>query len=159
MGIYVKFPMTTHQIWSCYVTLASNSDNLYFSPNSILNFRKVTKFRVNWLKNKKLQAKNKLGGLENNPPPSAYRVKARSSIDPIRRLGKLEAFTSRFIFQHYKDNRCCSLDLDRLAQLCSLPVGPANGNLICLSPFFSLAVLLFNFLFLFSIHNQNQHPL
>ena len=39
MGIYVKFTITTHQIWSCYVTLASNSENFYFSPNSILNFK------------------------------------------------------------------------------------------------------------------------
>ena len=72
MGIYVKFTKTTHQIWSCHVTLASNSENFYFSPNSILNFRKVTKFGGNWLKNKKLQAKNKLR-VENTP--SAYRVK------------------------------------------------------------------------------------
>ena len=61
MGIYVKFIITTHQIWSCHVTLASNYENFYFSPNSILNFRKFTKFGGNWLKKKKLQAKNKLG--------------------------------------------------------------------------------------------------
>ena len=36
MGIYVKFTKTTHQIWSCHVTLASNSENFYLSPNSIL---------------------------------------------------------------------------------------------------------------------------
>ena len=52
MGIYVKFTKTTHQIWSCHVTLASNSENFYFSLNSVLNFRKVTKFGGNWLKNK-----------------------------------------------------------------------------------------------------------
>ena len=40
MGIYVKFTKTTHQIWSCHGTLASNSKNFYISPNSILNFRK-----------------------------------------------------------------------------------------------------------------------
>ena len=40
MGIYVKFSKTTHQIWSCHVTLASNSKNFYFSPDSVLNFRK-----------------------------------------------------------------------------------------------------------------------
>ena len=38
MGIYVKFTITTQQIWSCHVT--SDSENFYFSPNSILNFRK-----------------------------------------------------------------------------------------------------------------------
>ena len=40
MSIYVKFTKTTHQIWSCHVTLASNSENFYFSPDSVLNFRK-----------------------------------------------------------------------------------------------------------------------
>ena len=40
MSIYAKFTKTTHQIWSCHVTLASNSENFYFPPNSILNFRK-----------------------------------------------------------------------------------------------------------------------
>ena len=53
MDIYVKFSKTTHQIWSCHVTLASNSENIYFSFNSMLNFRKATKFGGNWLKNKK----------------------------------------------------------------------------------------------------------
>ena len=40
MGIYVKFTKTTHPIWSCHVTLASNFEDFYFSPNSVLNFRK-----------------------------------------------------------------------------------------------------------------------
>ena len=39
MGIYVKFTKTNHQIWSCHVTLASNSENFYLLLNSILNFR------------------------------------------------------------------------------------------------------------------------
>ena len=39
-GIYVKFTITTYQIWSCHVTLASNTENVYFSPNFIINFRK-----------------------------------------------------------------------------------------------------------------------
>ena len=30
---------TTHQIWLCNVTLASNSENFYPWPNSILHFR------------------------------------------------------------------------------------------------------------------------
>ena len=61
MGIYVKFTKTTQQIWSCHVTLASNSENYYFLANSILNFRKVTKFGGNWLKNKKV-GKTQIGG-------------------------------------------------------------------------------------------------
>ena len=61
-----SFTMTTHQIWSCHVTLAANVENFYFLPNSVLTFRKVTKFGGNWLKNKNLQAKTKLG-VENTP--------------------------------------------------------------------------------------------
>ena len=74
MGIYVKFAMTTHQIWSCHVTLASNSEHFYFLPNSILNFRK--RYQI-WGKfaqeQKSYRQKTKLG-VENNPL-SAYRVK------------------------------------------------------------------------------------
>ena len=69
MGIYVKFTKTTHQIWSCHVTLASNSENFYFSPDSVLNF-----FGVNWLKNKKVTGKKQIWGGK-HPPPRAYRVK------------------------------------------------------------------------------------
>ena len=63
MGIYVKFTKSTHQIWSCYVTLASNSEKFYFAPNSILNFRK--RYKKVWRKlaeNKKLQTKKQTEG-------------------------------------------------------------------------------------------------
>ena len=80
MGIYVKFTMTTHQIWSCHVTLVSNSENFYFSPNSILNFRKSYQIWRNWLKNKKVTGKKQIGGM----PPSAYRVKTNSEINVSR---------------------------------------------------------------------------
>ena len=76
MGIYVKFTKTTHQIWSCHVILASNSENFYFLLNSILNFKKSYKIWGNWLKNKKVRQKQIGGGKD--PPPSvliAYRVK------------------------------------------------------------------------------------
>ena len=66
MGIYVKFTKSTHQIWSCHMTLASNSENFYLSPNSVLNFRKS--YRKIGSRTKKLQAKNTLG-VENTPPP------------------------------------------------------------------------------------------
>ena len=65
MGIYVKFTQTTHQIWSCHVTPASNLENFYVLPNSILNFRKSYQIRS---RTKKLQAKNKLGGGGKDPP-------------------------------------------------------------------------------------------
>ena len=51
----------------------------YFLPNSILNFRKVTKFGGNCLKNKKVTGKKQIGGgWKILPPASAYRVKADS---------------------------------------------------------------------------------
>ena len=75
MDIYVKFTKTAHQLWSCHVTLALNSENFYFSPNSVLNFRKVTKFGRNWLKHKKVTRKKQIGGGNTPPPPSAYRVR------------------------------------------------------------------------------------
>ena len=69
MGIYVKFTKTTHQIWSCHVTLSSTFKKFYFLPNSILNFRKVSKLGEIGSRTKKLQAKNKLGGVEKTPSP------------------------------------------------------------------------------------------
>ena len=71
MGIYVKFTKTTRQIWSCHVTVASDSEKFYFSSNSVLNFRKVTKFGENWLKNKIVTAKKTKWGWKTSPPPSA----------------------------------------------------------------------------------------
>ena len=76
LGIFVKFNITTNEIWSCHVTLASNSENFYLSPNSILNFKKVTKFGGNWLKNKNVTGKKQIRGGK-HPVPSAYRVKFR----------------------------------------------------------------------------------
>ena len=75
MDIYVKFTKTTHQIWSCHVTLASNSENFYFLPNSVLNFRKSYQIWGNRLKNKKVTGKKQIGGWKIPPSPSAFRVK------------------------------------------------------------------------------------
>ena len=74
MGIYVKFTMTTHQIWLCHVTLASNSGNYYFSPNSILNFRKSYQTWGKLAQEQKVTGKKQIGGWKHPPPPSAYRV-------------------------------------------------------------------------------------
>ena len=69
-GHYVKFTKTTHQIWSCHVTLASSSENFYFFPNSISNFRKSYQI---WGKlaqeRKRNRQKNKLGGGGRKDPP------------------------------------------------------------------------------------------
>ena len=74
MGIYVKFTMTTHQIWSCHVTLASNSENFYFSPNSILNFRKSHQVWGKLTQEQKVTGKKQNSGWKTPPPPRAYRV-------------------------------------------------------------------------------------
>ena len=68
MGIYVKFTMTTHQIWSCHVTLASNSENFYFSPNSILNFRKRYQIWGKLAQEQKRYRQKQIGGGKHPPP-------------------------------------------------------------------------------------------
>ena len=72
IGIYVKFAKTTHQIWSCHVTLASKSENFYFTPNSVLNFRKRCQIWGKLAQEQKVTGKKLIGGWN---PPSAYRIK------------------------------------------------------------------------------------
>ena len=62
MGIYVKCTKTTHQIWSCHVTPASNSENFYFLPNSILNFRKSYQIWEKLAQEQKRYRQKKIGG-------------------------------------------------------------------------------------------------
>ena len=66
MGIYVKFTKTTHQIWSCHMTLTSNFKNFYFSTDSELNFRK--RYQI-WgkLAQKKFTGKKQIGGGKHPP--------------------------------------------------------------------------------------------
>ena len=72
MGIYVKFTKTTHQIWSCHVTLASNCEKFYLLPNFMLNFRKCYQI---WgkLSQEQKRYRNKTnwggGGCEKHPRP------------------------------------------------------------------------------------------
>ena len=73
MGIYVKFTITTHQTWSCHMTLASNSESFYFSTNSILNFRKSYQIWGKLAKEQKVRGKKQIGRWK-TLPPSAYRV-------------------------------------------------------------------------------------
>ena len=74
MGIYVKFIKTTHEIWSYHVTLASNSENFYFSPDSVLNFRKSYQVWGKLAQEQKGTGKKQIGGGKH--PPSAYRIKS-----------------------------------------------------------------------------------
>ena len=68
MGIYVKFTKTTHQIWSRHVTLASNSEEFYFSPNSVLNFRKSYQIWEKLAKEQKRYRQKQIGGWKTPHP-------------------------------------------------------------------------------------------
>ena len=67
MGIYVKFTKTTHQIWSCHVTLASNSENFYFSPDSVSNFRKSYQIWGKLAQEQKSYRQKQIGGGKHTP--------------------------------------------------------------------------------------------
>ena len=67
ISIYVKFTKTTHQIWSCQMTLASNSENFYFSSNSLLNFRKGYQIWGKLAQKQKSYRPNQIGGWKTPP--------------------------------------------------------------------------------------------
>ena len=69
LGIYVKFTKTTHQMWSCHVTLASNSENFYFLPYSVLNFRKSYQIWGKLGQEQKVTGKKQTGGWKTPPTP------------------------------------------------------------------------------------------
>ena len=65
MGIYVKFHHDrSHVTWP-----SLQYSTILFLPNSIWNFRKVTKLGGNWLKNQKVTGQKTKLGVENTPPP------------------------------------------------------------------------------------------
>ena len=67
MDIYVKFTKTTHQIWSCQVTLASNSENFYFLSYSVLNSRKSYQIVGELAKEQKSYRQKQVEGLKHPP--------------------------------------------------------------------------------------------
>ena len=67
IGIYVKFTRNTHQICSCHVTLASNSENFYFRLILYYILGKVTRFGGNWLKKKNVTGKKQIGRWKRPP--------------------------------------------------------------------------------------------
>ena len=90
MGIYLKFTITTHQIWLCHVTLASNSENFYFLPNSTLKFRKSYQTWGKLAHEQKSYRQKQIEEWKTPPPPSpslAYRVN-------IRRIQAIQDHTS-----------------------------------------------------------------
>ena len=68
MGIYVKFTKTTHQIWSCHVTLTSNSKNFYFSPDSVLKVGKSYQIWGELAQGLKCYRQKTNWGVETPPP-------------------------------------------------------------------------------------------
>ena len=68
MGIYVKFTKTTHQIWSYQVTLASCSKKFYFSPDSVLNFRKTYQSWGKLAQEQKSYRQKQIWGGKHTPP-------------------------------------------------------------------------------------------
>ena len=61
-GHFCQIYQTTHQIWSRHVTLASNSENVHFSPNSVLKFRKSYQFWGKLAKEQKSYRQKQIGG-------------------------------------------------------------------------------------------------
>ena len=61
--------MTTHHIWPYHVTLAPNFENFYFSPNSILNFRKSYQIWEKLAQEQKVTGKTANLRVENTPHP------------------------------------------------------------------------------------------
>ena len=82
VGIFVKgwhfLTMPAHQIWSYDVTQEANFENFLFCPDSTFNIGKSKKFPVEKLSTSEvINQKPHGGGMENTPPPSAFRVKLR----------------------------------------------------------------------------------
>ena len=67
MDIYVKFTKTTHQIRSCHVTMASDSENFYFTPNSALNLKKSYQIWGKLAQEQKVRGKKQIGGCGKHP--------------------------------------------------------------------------------------------
>ena len=93
MDIYVKFTTTTHH----HMTLTSNSKNFYFSPNSVLNFRKCYQI---WGKlaqeQKRYRQKTNWGWKTTPPPPVLIGLKdtsRRKSPTKMKTKRKLQQFT------------------------------------------------------------------
>ena len=57
-------------------------ENCYFSPNSVLNFRKNYQIWGNWLKNKKVTGKHKLEGGKHPPPQALIGLKRKITVGP-----------------------------------------------------------------------------
>ena len=70
------FTMPALQIWPCHVIQEANFEKNLFFPISAFNIRKSYKiFNGKALYFRRYQPKTSQGGVENTPPPRAFRVK------------------------------------------------------------------------------------
>ena len=83
-----SFTITTHQIWSCHLTLTADFKNFYFSPNSILNFRKSYQIWGKLAQEQKSYRQKAKLGVENTPTPVLIGLRSTCS----RFFSSLEMF-------------------------------------------------------------------
>ena len=67
-----SFTMTTDQLWSCHVALATNFENFYCSLNSILDFWKNCQIWGKLAQELNVKGKNRTRGGKH--PHSTYRI-------------------------------------------------------------------------------------
>ena len=67
MAIFVFFIVTTFQIWASHVTCVYKLAKNFVSQNTLLNFRKVTKYELDTCTGSRV-IKNFFGGLKAPPP-------------------------------------------------------------------------------------------
>ena len=61
MASFVFFIVTTFQIWACHVTCVYKLAKIFISQDTLLNFRKVTKYELDTCTSSRV-IKNFLGG-------------------------------------------------------------------------------------------------
>ena len=77
--ILAFFKMPTLQIWPCHVTQEANFKKFYFFLILHLILGKVAKFLVEKLSTSEVISQKPHRGVENTPPPSAFRAKGASN--------------------------------------------------------------------------------
>ena len=99
------YTTTTHQIWSCHVTLAGDLENFYFLPNSVLNFGKIYQIWGKVAQEQKSYRQKQFGG---GTPPLLIGLNGADSLNnqftlraerpesyPIQNVSLLESERSR----------------------------------------------------------------
>ena len=79
MASFVFFIVTTFQIWACHVTCVYKLAKNFISQNTLLNFRKVTKYELDTCTGSRV-IKIFVGGPK-SPPPSGWNKVVKSDDD------------------------------------------------------------------------------